>query len=201
MTSKVEAIIRRSHVAFLMKRHQKHADMQLYRVLQDCLEMAEVCLKDIREYEVMNRLIKKLPMAEGQQRQYVERSSDIYQRVCRFMFHGAEHTANVNRYSHCLREAAQQGVTSKTLINELLDGGVNKFYLKRPSQSQERVVATKCLRLDRQIKHYKSDTIVLTLRRGVDNIYEVKKLIGGIDGRPGDGAAARPQSRAVARRG
>ncbi len=50
-----------------MKRHKKHADLQLYRVLTDCMEIAEVCLRDIREYEVLDRLIARLPMAEGQQ--------------------------------------------------------------------------------------------------------------------------------------
>lgn len=198
MTSKVETIIKRSNISLLVKRHKKHADLDLYRVLRDCLEIAEVCLKDVREYEVLNKIIKKLPMTEGQQRHYVERGSDIYQRVCRFMFHGEEHTSNTNRYAHCLREAARQGVKSQTLIQELCDGGVARFYLKRPSQSQERVVRTKCIRLDRQIEHYKSDVITLTLKRGIDNVYEVQAMKGAAYA--GEGATLQAKPRAVARR-
>jgi len=190
MSSKVEAIIKRSPVALLMKRHKKHADLQLYQVLADCMEIAEVCLRDIREYEVLNKLIGKLPMVEGKTRQYVERSSDIYQRTCRFMFHGEEHTANVNRYAICLREAAKLKVTSNALIRELADGGINKFFLSRPSQSQERVVATKCLRLDRQVRHYKSAIIRLKLKRTVEGAYEVLEFSDGTAMHPRSGAAA-----------
>lgn len=171
--SKVEDIIKRSPIAFLMKRHKRHADMQLYQVLADCMEICEVCLRDIREYEVLNKLIGKLPIIDGKNRQYVERSSDIYQRTCRFMFHGEENPANTNRYAHCLREAARKKVTSKKLVGELADGGVNKFFVTRPSQGQVREVATKCLRLDRQLRFQKDSVIRLRLKRTVDNIYEV----------------------------
>lgn len=191
MTSKVEAIIRRCPVALLVTRHKKHADLQLYQVLADCLEIAEICLRDIVEYEVLNRLIGELPIIGGKTRQYVERSSDIYQRTCRFMFHGEEHTANVNRYAICLREAAKQQVTSKILIRELRDGGINKFFLSRPSQNQEREVATKCLRLDRQIRHYKSAVIRLVLRRTVEGAYEVLEFDDGTKMHARPGAAPR----------
>ena len=173
----------------LMTRHKKHADMQLYQVLADCMEICEVCLRDIKEYEVLNKLIAKLPIIDGKTRQYVESSSDIYQRTCRFMFHGEEHTANVNRYAISLREAARQGVKSKKLITELSSGGINKFFLKRPSQNQEREVETKCLRLDRAIRHYKSATITLKLKRNVDNVYEVLRLESDYD------AAKKPLSK------
>ena len=175
--SKIEVIIAKSPVAQLMKRHKREHDMQLYRVLSDCLAISEICLKDMNEYEVLNGLIKKLPKVEGKTRQYVEKSSDIYQRVCRFMFHGEEHTANTNRYAHCLREAAKQGIKSDKLIDELSQGGVNKFYLVRPSQSsRERIVRTKCLRLEQQIEHYKSDRILLTLKRNSEGFYAVLKI-------------------------
>lgn len=174
--SKIEVIIAKSPVAQLMQRHKRQHDHQLYQALSDCLAISEICLKDVNEYEVLNGLIKKLPMVEGKTRQYVEKSSDIYQRVCRFMFHGEEHTANTNRYAHCIRQAANQGVKSGKLIDELSHGGINKFYLVRPSQStRERIVRTKCLRLEKQIEHYKSDKIVLTLKRNAEGFYAVLK--------------------------
>jgi hypothetical protein len=140
-------------------------------VLADCLEICEVCQRDKEELAVLNQLIGELPLLAGNNRQYVERGSDIYQRTCRFMFHGEEHTANTNRYAITLREAARQGVRSSNLIAELCHGGINKFFLARPSQVA--MVATKCLRLDRQVQHHKGATITLRLRRTVDNIYEV----------------------------
>ncbi len=169
--SRVEDIISRSPVAALMSRHKRHADATLYRVLADCLEIAEVCQRDAAEMEVLDQLIEQLPLLEGRTRQYVEKGSDIYQRTCRFMFHGEEHTANTNRYAITLREAARQGIKSRKLIAELAQGGINRFFLSRPSQTA--TVATKCLRLDRQIQHHKGATITLRLKRTVDNIYEV----------------------------
>ena len=133
-------------------------------------------LKDVDEYQVLNGLIQQLPLLEGKTRRYVERSSDIYQRVCRFMFHGEEHTANANRYAHCLREAARQGVKSGKLVGELSSGGINKFFMTRPSQGREREVETKCLRLNKAIRQYRSDTITLKLKRGADGVYEVLSL-------------------------
>ncbi len=174
--SRVEVIIARSPVNQLVQRHKKHADTQLYRVLADCMEIAEICLDDASEYEVLNTLIKRLPLIEGKTRQYVEKSSDIYQRVCRFMFHGEEHTANTNRYAHCLREAAKHGVKSAKLVGELSSGGINKFFLRRQSQNREREISTKCLRLDRAITHYKSGFITLTLKRDAEGVYKILSL-------------------------
>jgi hypothetical protein len=173
----VEIIISRSPIQQVLNRHKRHADMQLYRVLGDCLEIAEVCLADVGEYEVLNGLIKKLPMIDGKHRQYVESSSDIYQRVSRFMFHGDEHTANISRYAIALREAAERGVKSGDLVKELCNGGIAKFFLKRPSQNREVEMRTKCLRLDKQIKHFRRDTFTLKLRRKEDDgTYEVLEM-------------------------
>ncbi len=169
--SRVRDIISRSPVAELMSRHKRHADATLYRVLADCMEICEVCQGDREELAVLNQLIGELPMLPGNNRQYVEKGSDIYQRACRFMFHGEEHTANTNRYAITLRQAARQGVKSSKLIAELNQGGINRFFLSRPSQVS--MVATKCLRLDRQIQHHKGATITLRLKRTVDNVYEV----------------------------
>lgn len=180
--SKVEIIISRSPIQQVLNRHKRHADTMLYRVLADCLEISEVCLGNIDEYEILNGLIKKLPAIEGKNRQYVESSSDIYQRVCRFMFHGEEHTANTNRYAITLREAAEQGLKSGDIIKELCDGGIAKFFLKRPGQNREIIMRTKCLRLDRQIAHSRRATFTLRLRRKEkDGTYEVLGQSGNLD--------------------
>lgn len=171
--SKIAAIIKRSPVGELMRIKNRNSDATLYRVLADCLEIAEICQRDKSEFAALNEMIARLPLLPGNSRQYVEKGSDVYQRVCRLMFHGDRHTANTNRYAHCLREAARQGVNHKNLMRELANGGINKYFLVRPSQSQERFIATKCLRLDRQIRHLKSKVIRLRLKRNLDNSYEV----------------------------
>lgn len=173
--SKVELIIARSPVAQVLARHKRHSDMQLYQVLAGCLEIAEVCTRDVDEYGILDGLIKKLPVIDGRTRHYVERSSDIYQRVCRFMFHGEENNSTTNRYAHCLREAARQNVKAKKLIEELSHGGIAKFFLKRPSQSREINVSTKCLRLDRAITHSRRASFTLELKRSDEGIYKVLK--------------------------
>jgi hypothetical protein len=81
--------------------------------------------------------------------------------------------ANTNRYAICLHEAHRQDVRSARLIEELMRGGVNRFFLTRPNLAGW--VSTKCIRLDRPIKHHKSDEIILKLRRLPDNTYEVLK--------------------------
>lgn len=169
--SRVEEIVARSPVADLMSRHKRGASAVLYRVLADCLEICEVCHRDKGELEVLNQLIGELPLVHGNKRLYVEKGSDTYQRTCRFMFHGEEHTANINRYAIALREAARQGIKSKGLIRELSNGGIAKFFLARPSNID--MVATKCLRLDTQIQHHKGATITLRLKRDMENVYHV----------------------------
>lgn len=169
--SRVELIISRSPVAELMSRHKSGADAVLYRVLADCMEICEVCERDPFELDVLNYLIGQLPLVHGNKRLYVERGSDIYQRTCRFMFHGEEHTANVNRYAISLREAARKGIKSNGLIRELSNGGIRKFFLARPNQAE--MVATKCLMLDTQIQHHKGATITLRLKRDMENVYHV----------------------------
>ena len=66
---------------------------------------------------------------------------------------------------------ARQGIKSKGLIRELSNGGINRFFLARPSNID--MVATKCLRLDSQIQHHKGAIISLRLKRDMENVYHV----------------------------
>lgn len=175
--SRVEVIVNRSPVKDLLARHKKQSDVTLYRVLADCLEIVELCQKSKLELVALNQLIKDLPKINNA-RFYIEKSSDIFQRTCRFMFHGEEHNANTNRYAHCLREATRQGVTSTRIFDELRSGGVNRFFLTRPSQTLS--IATKTIRLDRQIQHPKGNTIKLKLKRNIDNTYQVLEFASGL---------------------
>lgn len=170
--SRVEEILSRTLAFDVVVWHKKHADIGLYKTLAACLEICEVCQRDKKELAVLDRLISELPILNGRNRLFVEKGSDIYQRTCRYVFHGEEHTGNIYRYAVCLREAAKQKITSATITETLTkSGGVNRFFLQRPDTAP--TVSTKCLRLDRQVSHHKSETIVLKLRRNKTGGYRV----------------------------
>lgn len=154
----------------LMPIRRRGANTELYDALVLALTAAELCIRDVTQDLALGRAVAELPKG-NKNRQYVERGSDAYQRVCRYIFFGEEHTANINRYAHALREAGKQGVLSSALLGRLRDGGINQFYLARPLSAD--TVATRCIRLDRQIEHTKSATFTLTLKRKADNSYEV----------------------------
>lgn len=154
----------------MMPMRRRGANSELYSALVLALRASELCVMDIEQDLALGRAIAELPKG-GKNRQYVERGSDAYQRVCRYIFFGEEHTANINRYAISLREAAKQGVTSAELLKRLQSGGVNQFYLKRPLHSQ--TISTRCIRLDRPIVHEKAAAFTLILKRNDDNSYAV----------------------------
>lgn len=154
----------------LMPIRKRGADGELYDALVLALRAAELCIADINHDIELGKVIASLPRGE-KNRQYVERGSDAYQRVCRYVFFGEEHTANINRYAIAIRQAAKQGVTSAQLLARLRHGGINQFYLTRPLQSRN--ISTRCIRLDRQITHDKFKSFTLELKRNDDNSYSI----------------------------
>lgn len=154
----------------MMPIRKRGANSELYGALVLALKAAELCIADIEQDTALGQAVAELPKG-NKNRQYVERSSDSYQRVCRYIFFGEEHTANINRYAHALREAGKQGVRSSELLTKLRIGGVNQFYLRRPLRAE--TISTRCIRLARQITHEKSATFTLILRRNDDNSYAV----------------------------
>lgn len=169
--SRILDILARTPSIDVVGRHKKHADRDLYRVLASGLEIVEIVEADSIEAAVLDDLIRQRFRGDNKRR-YVEHGSDLYQRVCRLLFHGEEHSANVNRYAICLRQAHAHGVVSAGLVGELMTkGGVNRFYLTRPRLTDR--ISTRCIRLDRAIEHAKGEVIVLKLRRKPDNSYEV----------------------------
>lgn len=157
----------------LMPMRRRGANSELYSALVLALQASELCIADIEQDIALGKAVADLPKG-NKNRQYVERGSDAYQRVCRYIFFGEEHTANINRYAIALREAGKQGVRSGMLLEYLRNGGVNQFYLKRPLHSES--ISTRCIRLERQITHEKAATITLVLRRKDDNSYAVLDL-------------------------
>lgn len=154
----------------LMPMRKRGANTALYDALAIAMQVCELANNDINQDVLLGKMISELPRGT-KNRQYVERSSDIYQRVCRYVFLGEEHTANINRYAIALREAAKRQVHSSELKTRLNSGGVNQFYLVRPLNNE--FISTRCLRLARNITHPKGDDFTLRLRRLDDNSYEV----------------------------
>lgn len=156
----------------LMPIRKRGADDRLYSALVLALQASEICLKDKAQEAVLRKAIVEMPKG-NKNRQYVARGSNVFQCVCRYIFFGEENYANISRYSIAIKQAHESGVHSNQLLKRLNDGGVNQFYLSRPLHND--LISTKCIRLDRQITHNKSDKFTLVLKRNPDNSYKVMK--------------------------
>lgn len=148
---------------------QKKASLALYGVLADCLALVEACDRDPLVEEEMRAMFAAQPK-EGNRR-YVEKGSDSYIYVCRFVFTSTDRT-NAMRYAAALREAHKLQVRSMDLVAWMKqNGGVNALYFRRPLEARE--VRLKALRLSRQITVSRHAPFSLTLRWKDDNSFEV----------------------------
>lgn len=180
---RIEPIISRCEAEPFVTSHKRCSDIALYRILRDCLQISEICISDETELSILNTRLRTLPLLPGKTRQYIEHSSDVYQRVCRLVFHGEGHSANINRYAICIREAAAHQITHENLIETLnASGGISNFYLRRPGLQQ--IIRTKCIRLDQQIIHHKHETITLKLLRLPNNVYKVLECKSSVPTKP-----------------
>lgn len=173
----IDPILKRSRAAAEIVKSKKHSDKALYAVLVDCMRVVEICKVIHGELNKLNQRIVNLPLLPGRNRVYVESNSDVYQRVCRVVFHGIEHTNNINRYAIALREHARLARGSDSLMQQLMEhGGVHRLWLRRPKAAT--LVRTRTLYLQRQIEHAKASEFTLTLRLRKDGSYAVTELDG-----------------------
>lgn len=173
----IEPILQRSRAAAEIVKSKKHSDKALYAVLVDCMRIAEICSANAYELTKLNARIVDLPLLPGKERQWVEKDSSVYQRVCRVVFHGIEHPQNINRYATALHEAVKIGVGSAGLMDQLWDhGGVHRLWIRRPKTAT--LVRTRTLYLQRQIEHAKASEFTLTLKLRKDGSYAVSELDG-----------------------
>ena len=156
---------------------KRGANENLYAALVATIRVAELAQQFPSEAAALDALIASLPVLNGRNRTYVERRSDVYQRAARYIFHGDEHTANINRYAIAVREAARRGENSVTLRDALSRGGVNQFFLARPRAEAD--VSTKCIRLTSPITHAKAQVVSLRLLRRSDGAYDVLEFERG----------------------
>lgn len=167
------ALQARRDAATVVDRHvnpsQKQASLALYDVLAPCLELCERCERDANEQAELERLFADQPRQGN--RRYVEKASDIYVLVCRFVFTETDRT-NAMRYACALREAGRRQIGSTDLADWLRsNGGVNALYFSRPLDT--RVVGSKTLHLHSRISFSRDEPFTLTLRWRTDNRFDV----------------------------
>lgn len=149
--------------------HARNGRQALYDALGTCAVICRVCSFDGEKYDELRNLIATQPRGD-QNRRYVERRSDVFTRVCRYVFINTNHT-NVCRYAHALREAEKAQISPPDLSGWLQgNGGVNALYYRRPLHEEE--VATKTLRLTRKIVFPRNREFTLTLKWTKENTFE-----------------------------
>lgn len=164
----------RKDAGLVVDRHtnpsQKAASIALYSVLAACKELCERCDRDAAERAEMERLFGEQPKTGN--RRYVEKGSDIYVFVCRFVFTETDRT-NAMRYASALREAGKMQIEARDLAEWMKNnGGVNALYFKRPLDARN--VKTKCLRLAEQIEISRDNPFTITLRWLPDNTFAIE---------------------------
>ncbi len=164
------ALAAREAAIGVMRRHQKHASVELYRVLAQCMTLCIAVARSNTARDELRALIAE--SAGDKDRAYIQLSSDAYGVACRYVFDGDESRANISRYAHALREAGKMGLDGETVFTHLKDnGGVNALYLRRPLAA--RTVAAKLIRLDRTITFPKVGYFTMTLERNGDGSFNV----------------------------
>lgn len=153
---------------------KRHSSFELYDLLALCMALADRCRMDRGNGIALRDLVRGAAPKNVKGR-WVERASDEYLLVCRYVFPNGSRSAersNASRYAHALREAAKQQIRPDNLVEVLkTNGGINALYLRRPLDAS--TVATKTLHLSSTITVTKGQAFSLTLRRNADNTFEV----------------------------
>lgn len=156
---------------------KRHSSFELYDLLGGCMRLAERC-RDRTAFEEIRNLVLARP-AVGRRAPYIERGSDEFILVCRFVFanlrSASAERSNASRYAHALRHAHSLGIGGGQIAAHLREnGGINALFLRRPLAARN--VTTKCLTLTQSVTIEKGSVVRLTLRRLPDNTYEVLRL-------------------------
>lgn len=152
---------------------KRHSSFELYDLLDGCFNLALRCKREPDDASALRDLVAASPLA-GRNRTYVERGSDEFSLVCRYVFSKlrskSAERSNASRYAHCLREAHKRNIVQLgRFLRE--HGGVNGLFLRRPLAAV--TVITKTLQLAQRITVPKDGTFSVTLQRTAENTYEV----------------------------
>jgi hypothetical protein len=168
----------RDSATLVVDRHtnpnQKAASLALYEVMARCMELCERCDRDPAERAELEKLFAEQP--KNGKRRYVEKGSDIYVFVCRYVFTDTDRT-NAIRYAAALREASKMQISSADLAEHMKSrGGINALYFRRPLDA--RLVKTKCIRLAETITFSRDAPLTLRLSWRDDNSFVVLEQKG-----------------------
>ena len=152
---------------------QRRRDIDLYAMLAETLAVCERVeaegLEDALREDIAQR------DRDGRNRTYVERNSDVYVLVGRFVFEPELNRAASWRYSATLREAAKAGLRSGELADWLREnGGINALFRARPVAA--RTARTKTLHLNAQVEVPKGRPFQIRLQRDKKGFFDVLEI-------------------------
>lgn len=158
----------------VIKRHQKHASVALYRVLGKALQVCEA----VTSQDELRALVLARSSGHKPGRRYVEVQSDTFTVVCRYVFDGSSH-ANVSRYACALREAKLRQIRGADLAAWLKEhGGVAELFAGRARETQ--TISAKCLRLDRPVTCSRFGRLRLSIEHLPNDTFRVLEVTGGV---------------------
>jgi hypothetical protein len=152
----------RSSAEQIVSRHKPGAQASLRAVLADCLLLCERCNRDPEERAALDDLFREDAKASSGRR-YVEHGTDIYLRVCRFVFDRDSSRQASWRYANALRGAADSQVRSGDFASWCkANGGVAAISRQLFADG---VTRTSVLRLDRLVVVPRGGEFALRLRK------------------------------------
>lgn len=124
---------------FFVKRRRK--DIELYSILAECLHVCEQAQLDGKTEELVEALKRK--PREGRNRVYIEKSSDIFLVVGRYVFEPELNRDACWRYTAVMREAHKRQINSRDLVKYLDEnGGMNALFQNRSRDRMDGTVKT-----------------------------------------------------------
>lgn len=147
---------------------QRRKDLDLYRVLGDCMCLCAAC-SDADLEEFRRRVLAR---ATGR-RSYFEAGADAFLIVGRYVFEGQDKRRDATwRYTAVMREAAKRQISGSDLPDWLAsNGGVNALFKSRPVAA--RTTTTKTLNLNQPISVPKDEAFTITLSRDARGFFDV----------------------------
>lgn len=162
----------------------RRKDGKLYALLSECLSICEdVIAQDM--FEELRQLARvsvnerkprgTVTRAEGNNgrgRNYVEKGSDAFILVCRYVLKGVDERNSSYRYATTLREAHRRSIKSVDLATWLSEnGGVNALYGRAIYKSE--VYSKRTLHLNEPISFPREGEFTITLKHDGKGFFDV----------------------------
>lgn len=162
----------------------RRKDGQLYALLAECLTICEEVeregmFEELRQIAVTH-VDERRPRGEvtraesnnGKGRRYVEKGSDCYILVARYVLAGVDTRNSTYRYAVTMREAAKRQISGADLADWLAkNGGVNALYA--PAAYLKDSHRTKTLHLTESVEFPRVGEFTLTLRHNGKGFFDV----------------------------